>query len=231
MKGDNMEKRRDYNIAYRLDVMHKEFEVDIAKAEKNLAIEMVYELLNVYEEHELILYVVKGFYDDVDTKKANELVEMLYTGCDKLRYDIIDSMFRAKNSSVSVNTYKAFKASDAKLMKHLNEIETNASSIDEEEMNINFGITIATYFKNMVDKYDDLSYEDIYILEKGLHGVDKADRMFSLARHSLNTLIGEFIDIKEEHQLTGKVGKIFKEYLASEEYTGAKRKTYGRKRK
>ncbi len=228
-----MEKRRDYNIAHRLDVMHKEFDVEIAKAEKNLAIEMVYELLNVYEEHELILYVVNGFYDEVDTKKANELVEMLYTGCDKLRYDIIESKIRAKNSSVSVKTYKAFKASDVKLMKHLNEIETNAyaSSINEEEMNINFGITIATYFKSMVDKYDDLSYEDIYLLEKGLHGVEKANRMFSLARHSLNTLIGEFLHIQEEHQLTGRVGKIFKEYLASEEYTGIKRKTYGGKRK
>ena len=131
MKGDNMGKRRDYNIVHRLDVMCKNFEVDIAKAKKNLAIEMVYELLNVYEKYNLILYVVNGFYEEVDSKKANELVEMLYTGCDKLRYDIIESKFRAKNSSVSVETYKAFKASDAKLMKLLNEIETNASSINE----------------------------------------------------------------------------------------------------
>lgn len=222
---------RDYNIAHRLDAMYKEFDVEMAKAKNNLSIEMAYELLNVYEEYDLILYVVKGFYDDVCPAKANELIEMLYTGCDKLRYDIIESISRAKNSSVSVKTYKAFKASDVKLMKHLNEIETNASSINEEEMNINFGITIATYFKSMVDKYDDLSYEDIYILEKGLHGVDKADRMLSLARHSLNALIKDFIDIQKEHQLTLEVGKIFKEYLASEEYTGSKRKTYGGKRK
>ena len=233
-----MDKKEDYVMSEELYAAVEGYNYHAKEYKKTFGMKVLYNFLFDRKQEETIIESANKLYEELGKTKADEVIDIIIDGCDKSIEDMYagEGHVSAKPSvpeeiCEKINYHIGLPVSD---IEKLLPIYALRADVDEAH-DISLGTNLAKWYRSLIDRYEGLTYSNIFDVIAHYNGQHSANVMFNLAIMAIGVIKNELIDVKkiqtdiekERDKKYYEVGKEFKEYLASEEFLG-KRKSLKR---
>ena len=210
---------KEFVYANDLDLILKKYNDEASINRIKVATDLTCHFFRKVSIEETISDAANRLYDEIGKEQADMVIDMICDGCRESINGIKAGMLSIGTPKIGDVAYEMYRRSQQSMMEEISNCMLSLTvlpSINDEIIHNVLGINLALYFMSMVSKYDDLGYDGIYAIEKGVRG-EAATDMFQNARDGLNSALDELTKVKKQHSAV-PVGKKFKEYLSSDEF-------------
>ena len=220
---------KEFIYANDLDLILKKYNDEASINRIKVATDLICHFFGKVSIKETISDATNRLYDEIGKEQADMVIDMMCDGCRESINGIKAGMLSVGTPKIGDAAYVTYRKSQQSMMEEISNCMLSLAALpstNDEIIHNTLGVNLALYFMSMVSKYDDLGYDGIYAIEKGVRG-EVATDMFQNARDGLNYALSELTKVKKQHSAV-PVGKKFKEYLSSDEFLGSKRKSLKR---